>query len=173
MKQMLLEKKVDTAYFAQPFASDPEVLEKTKVLFTTADISLGDANALLRAEGFHGVMKLDEVRKVEKIPVLGTGKTDYKVLRGWIESGGEAAAGSTKWSRQSTCWYRSLLVLSSLRANWPSILSPTIRPVHSPIVWRRPSRRRMATLLKCWRLFSNHGSSKRRWVPSSRIRCTT
>jgi ABC-type nitrate/sulfonate/bicarbonate transport system substrate-binding protein len=37
MKQMLLEKKVDSAYFAQPFASDPEVNEKTKVLFTTAD----------------------------------------------------------------------------------------------------------------------------------------
>jgi hypothetical protein len=29
---------------------------------------------------------LDEVRQVEKIPVLGTGKTDYKVLRGMIES---------------------------------------------------------------------------------------
>ena len=40
MKQMLLTKKVDSAYFAQPFASDPEVLDKTKVLFTTAD-SLG------------------------------------------------------------------------------------------------------------------------------------
>jgi len=32
-----------------------------------------------------GVMRLDEVRKVEKIPVLGTGKTDYKVLRALIE----------------------------------------------------------------------------------------
>jgi NitT/TauT family transport system substrate-binding protein len=35
MKAMLLEKKVDAAYFAQPFASDPEVNEKTNVLFTT------------------------------------------------------------------------------------------------------------------------------------------
>jgi NitT/TauT family transport system substrate-binding protein len=37
MKAMLLEKKVDAAYFAQPFASDPEVDAKTKVLFTTDD----------------------------------------------------------------------------------------------------------------------------------------
>ena len=37
MKAMLLEKKVDAAYFAQPFASDPEVNEQTNVLFTTAD----------------------------------------------------------------------------------------------------------------------------------------
>jgi long-chain-fatty-acid--[acyl-carrier-protein] ligase len=55
------------------------------VLFSTADISLESANAVLRAEGLHGVMKLDEVKRVDKIPVLGTGKTDYKVLRKIIE----------------------------------------------------------------------------------------
>jgi long-chain-fatty-acid--[acyl-carrier-protein] ligase len=54
------------------------------VLFTTEDIPLRDANAILQKEGFRGVLRLDEVRKVEAIPVLGTGKTDYKVLRGMI-----------------------------------------------------------------------------------------
>jgi long-chain-fatty-acid--[acyl-carrier-protein] ligase len=51
------------------------------VLFTTEPISLREANARLLEEGFRGVMRLDEVRQVDKIPVLGTGKTDYKVLR--------------------------------------------------------------------------------------------
>jgi long-chain-fatty-acid--[acyl-carrier-protein] ligase len=55
------------------------------VLFTTAPLSVRDANALLQSEGFHGVMRLDEVRTVEKIPTLGTGKTDYKVLRAMID----------------------------------------------------------------------------------------
>jgi long-chain-fatty-acid--[acyl-carrier-protein] ligase len=55
------------------------------VLFTTEDISLRDANALLQAEGLRGVMRLDDVKKMDKLPVLGTGKTDYKVLRGMIE----------------------------------------------------------------------------------------
>ena len=55
------------------------------VLFTTESLSLRDANALLQSEGHHGVMRLDEVRTVEKIPTLGTGKTDYKVLRAMIE----------------------------------------------------------------------------------------
>ena len=50
------------------------------VLFATEPITLRDANALLLEEGFRGVMRLDEVRQVERIPVLGTGKTDYKVL---------------------------------------------------------------------------------------------
>jgi long-chain-fatty-acid--[acyl-carrier-protein] ligase len=54
------------------------------VLFTTEDIALRDANTKLLKEGFRGVMRLDEVRKVDKIPVLGTGKTDYKILRTWI-----------------------------------------------------------------------------------------
>jgi long-chain-fatty-acid--[acyl-carrier-protein] ligase len=54
------------------------------VLFTTEAVDLQEANALLRREGFHGVMRLDEVRRVERIPVLGTGKTDYKALRAQI-----------------------------------------------------------------------------------------
>lgn len=56
------------------------------VLFTTEEIPLRDANALLQGEGFRGVMRLDEVRKVDALPLLGTGKTDYKVLRARIES---------------------------------------------------------------------------------------
>ena len=55
------------------------------VLFTTEDIALRDANALLQKEGFRGVMRLDEVRKLPALPVLGTGKTDYKVLRQQLE----------------------------------------------------------------------------------------
>jgi long-chain-fatty-acid--[acyl-carrier-protein] ligase len=54
------------------------------VLFTTEPLALRDANAVLLREGFHGVMRLDEVRRVERIPVLGTGKTDYKQLRALV-----------------------------------------------------------------------------------------
>lgn len=55
------------------------------VLFTTEPITLREANDLLQREGFHGVMRLDEVRRVEAIPMLGTGKADYKQLRAQIE----------------------------------------------------------------------------------------
>jgi long-chain-fatty-acid--[acyl-carrier-protein] ligase len=54
------------------------------VLFTTEPISPRDANSLLWSEGFRGVMRVDEVRQVPALPVLGTGKTDYKVLRAMI-----------------------------------------------------------------------------------------
>jgi long-chain-fatty-acid--[acyl-carrier-protein] ligase len=58
------------------------------VLFCTEPISLRDANKLLLDEGFRGVMRLDEVRQVVAIPVLGTGKTDYKALRLLIAASG-------------------------------------------------------------------------------------
>ena len=54
------------------------------VLFTTEPISLRDANALLQKEGFRGVLRLDDVKQLDQLPVLGTGKTDYKVLRAMI-----------------------------------------------------------------------------------------
>jgi long-chain-fatty-acid--[acyl-carrier-protein] ligase len=63
------------------------------VLFTTEPIDLRDANAKLLEEGFRGVMRLDEVRRVDQIPVLGTGKTDYKVLRALIAAEGKHPVG--------------------------------------------------------------------------------
>jgi long-chain-fatty-acid--[acyl-carrier-protein] ligase len=54
------------------------------VLFTTEGITLAEANAWLFQQGFRGVMRLDEVRLLDRIPLLGTGKVDYKVLRAEI-----------------------------------------------------------------------------------------
>lgn len=58
------------------------------VLFTTETISVKEANELLMSAGMRGVMRLDAVERIEAIPVLGTGKTDYKVLRARIEKHG-------------------------------------------------------------------------------------
>lgn len=51
------------------------------VLFTTFDLPLRAAAEILVADGLRGVMRLDEVRRLDRIPVLGTGKTDYTTLR--------------------------------------------------------------------------------------------
>jgi long-chain-fatty-acid--[acyl-carrier-protein] ligase len=57
------------------------------VLWTTESLSVAEANALLQQEGFRGVMRLDEVRHVDRLPLLGTGKVDYKTLRAQLISG--------------------------------------------------------------------------------------
>lgn len=56
------------------------------VLFTTENLTLREASDILLGEGYHGVMRIDAVEKVDTIPVLGTGKADYKVLRARIEN---------------------------------------------------------------------------------------
>jgi long-chain-fatty-acid--[acyl-carrier-protein] ligase len=57
------------------------------VLFTTAQITLSEANLILNQAGFRGIMRVDEVRAIPAIPLLGTGKSDYKVLRTQIAKG--------------------------------------------------------------------------------------
>jgi long-chain-fatty-acid--[acyl-carrier-protein] ligase len=61
------------------------------VLFTTLDISLKQGNDILAEAGFRGVMRLDAVERVDAISVLGTGKTDYKVLRKLVAEKGTNA----------------------------------------------------------------------------------
>ena len=57
------------------------------VLFTTIDISTREANAILSESGFRGVMRIDQAQRIDRIPVLGSGKTDYKVLRQLVIEG--------------------------------------------------------------------------------------
>ncbi len=51
------------------------------VLFTKENIEVDYANKLLNSAGFGNIVKISEVRKIETVPLLGTGKTDYKFLK--------------------------------------------------------------------------------------------
>ena len=55
------------------------------VLFTTEELSFREAADVLLESGMRGVMRVDAVQRVDSIPVLGTGKTDYKALRLQVE----------------------------------------------------------------------------------------
>ena len=55
------------------------------VLFSKIDIDIIEANLYLRSTGFSNLVKVTKLCKVEEIPLLGTGKTDYKVLKGMIK----------------------------------------------------------------------------------------
>jgi len=65
------------------------------VLFTTRDLALRQANTVLSEAGFRGVMRLDDVVRLDAIPVLGTGKTDYKLLRARVAERVQAMARSS------------------------------------------------------------------------------
>ena len=81
------------------YGSDEEVLLAVEgndaidppqiVLFAKNNIDITEANAYLKENGFPNLVKLNKMIKVEEIPLLGTGKTDYKVLKQqiiWVET---------------------------------------------------------------------------------------
>ncbi len=61
---------------ATPTDDHPEV-----VLFTTRDITREEANGRIKEAGLSPLHNIRIVRKIGEIPVLGTGKTDYKMLQ--------------------------------------------------------------------------------------------
>lgn len=50
-------------------------------LFSKIKIDINEANAFLKENGFSGIVKIHQVIEVDEIPLLGTGKTDYKILK--------------------------------------------------------------------------------------------
>ncbi|MEI6696413.1 MAG: acyl-[ACP]--phospholipid O-acyltransferase [Bacteroidota bacterium] len=51
------------------------------VLFAKTKIDIQEANAYMKENGFPNLVKLNKLIEVEEIPLLGSGKTDYKVLK--------------------------------------------------------------------------------------------
>ena len=51
------------------------------VLFTSRDINRESANQTIREAGLSGLHSIRRVIKLEEIPVLGTGKTNYRALK--------------------------------------------------------------------------------------------
>lgn len=53
----------------------------TIVAFTIFDISVDELNEYIHAHGSSNLVKIARVERIDMIPVLGTGKTDYKQLK--------------------------------------------------------------------------------------------
>lgn len=55
--------------------------EKPKIfLFTQFDISVDDVNKALKEAGFSNLVKISSVIKLPEIPIMGTGKVNYRLL---------------------------------------------------------------------------------------------
>jgi long-chain-fatty-acid--[acyl-carrier-protein] ligase len=51
------------------------------VLFSKIFLDLGEVNSYLKTHGFSNIIKINRINVLDEIPLLGTGKTDYKVLK--------------------------------------------------------------------------------------------
>jgi long-chain-fatty-acid--[acyl-carrier-protein] ligase len=54
------------------------------VVFATAALDKESANEILRQRGFSNLIKISSVKKVEEIPMMSTGKTNYRKLQGLV-----------------------------------------------------------------------------------------
>jgi putative N-acetylmannosamine-6-phosphate epimerase len=73
------DEEIVLAVEATPVDTNPEL-----VLFTLRDIPREAANAAIRDAGLSPIHNIRLVKKVAQIPVLGTGKTDYRALKGLL-----------------------------------------------------------------------------------------
>lgn len=55
------------------------------ILFTTMPIGKESANQVLLNSGMSRLVKISEVRQIEEIPLMGTGKTNYRNLQAQLE----------------------------------------------------------------------------------------
>jgi len=67
-------------------ASEREQEKTFLVLFTTQDIDAKEANAMLRDDGFSRIVKISQVHKLDEIPVMGTGKVDFRRLQSLVQT---------------------------------------------------------------------------------------
>jgi len=79
LKKYGLEEKIVLAVEGKDTLDTPQI-----VLFSTIKINLNEANLYLKETGFSTLVKLNKIIEIDEIPLLGTGKTDYKVLRNMI-----------------------------------------------------------------------------------------
>ncbi len=70
------------AVAATPVEESPEI-----VLFTTKPIERDEANSIIRAAGLSGLHNIRRVIMMEALPLLGTGKTDYRALAERLKTG--------------------------------------------------------------------------------------
>jgi acyl-CoA synthetase (AMP-forming)/AMP-acid ligase II len=74
------EEKVVLAVEGSDSIEPPQI-----VLFSAIKINIEEANSCIKSSGFSNLVKIHKAIEIAEIPLLGTGKTDYKVLKEMIK----------------------------------------------------------------------------------------
>lgn len=84
VENILLEKYGNPEIITLALEAKEENGMVTIVAFTTFDATSDEFNEYIHSHGASNLVKISRVEKLEVIPVLGTGKTDYKQLKSMI-----------------------------------------------------------------------------------------
>ncbi len=84
IEQRLLEKYGSSDEVVLAVEGSDVIEPPQLVLFSKKNIDLAEVNQHLKSSGFSNLVKIHKIMIVDEIPLLGTGKTDYKVLKKMI-----------------------------------------------------------------------------------------
>ncbi len=84
IENVLLEKYGNTEVTVLAVEGKDTIEPPQIVLFSIQKIDLTEVNLCLKESGFSNLFKIHRLIQIEEIPLLGTGKTDYKVLKEMI-----------------------------------------------------------------------------------------
>jgi long-chain-fatty-acid--[acyl-carrier-protein] ligase len=84
MENTLLQKYGDPEKVILAVEGNDKIDPPQIVLFSTVLVDLSEVNAYLKQSGFSSLAKIHQLVAIEEIPLLGTGKTDYKILKNKI-----------------------------------------------------------------------------------------
>ncbi|HSX11381.1 MAG TPA: AMP-binding protein [Chlamydiales bacterium] len=78
---LLKQKRISPDVPSVAICSDESGGTAKLVLFVTVDLEKEEANQILHQAGFSNLVKISSVKKIEEIPLMGAGKTDYRSLQ--------------------------------------------------------------------------------------------
>lgn len=84
IESILLEKYGNPEYPALAIEASENEGETVIVAFATKTLSLEELNEYIHNHGASNIIKIHRVHQIDAIPILGTGKTDYKQLKSMI-----------------------------------------------------------------------------------------
>jgi long-chain-fatty-acid--[acyl-carrier-protein] ligase len=83
---LLRDKRISQDVASLAICIDESKGQPQLVLFIIIDIDRDEVNQILQRSGFSSLVKVSQVKKVQDIPLMGAGKTDYRNLQSQIKS---------------------------------------------------------------------------------------
>lgn len=84
IESILLEKYGNPESVQLAIEAKEELGTTTIVAFTTFEVGADELNDYIHQHGAANIVRIHRVERIEAIPLLGTGKTDYKQLKSLI-----------------------------------------------------------------------------------------
>jgi long-chain-fatty-acid--[acyl-carrier-protein] ligase len=87
LEKILLEKYGEEGRQVLAVEGSDKTQEPIVALFTVKELDLAEVNKYLRDTGVASIAKIRDIRIIDEIPLLGSGKTNYRALKAIIEEG--------------------------------------------------------------------------------------